>query len=40
MRADAKRLNDLEEQKTELKKMYAKAMWGIKVLQEAIANKL
>ena len=34
--ADAKRLKALEKENTELKKMYAEAMLGIKVLQETI----
>ena len=38
--ADAKRLKALEKENTELKKMYAEAMLGIKVLQETIEKKL
>ena len=38
--ADAKRLKSLEKENGELKKMYADAMFGIKVLQEALEKKL
>ena len=38
--ADAKRLKALEKENTELKKMYAEAMLGIKILQETIEKKL
>ena len=38
--ADAKRLKALEKENTELKKMYAEAMLGIKVLKETIEKKL
>jgi putative transposase len=38
--ADAKRLKSLEKENGELKKMYADAMLGIKVLQEALEKKL
>ena len=38
--ADAKRLKALEKENTELKKMDAEAMLGIKVLQETIEKKL
>ena len=38
--ADAKRLKALEKENTELKKMYAEAMLGMKVLQETIEKKL
>jgi hypothetical protein len=34
--ADAKRLKALEKENGELKKMYADAMLGIKILQEAL----
>ena len=37
--ADAKRLKALEKENAELKKMYADAMLGIKVLQEALGIK-
>lgn len=37
--ADAKRLKSLEKENGELKKMYADAMLGIKVLQEALEKK-
>ena len=37
---DAKRLKALEKENSELKKMYADAMLGIKVLQEALEKKL
>ena len=37
--ADAKRLKGLEKEHTELKKMYAEAMLGIKVLQETTEKK-
>ena len=38
--ADAKRLKALEKENGELKKMYAEAMLGIKVLKETIEKKL
>ena len=38
--ADAKRLKALEKENAELKKMYADAMLGMKVLQEALEKKL
>ena len=38
--ADAKRLKALEKDNSELKKMYAEAMLGIKVLKEIIEKKL
>ena len=38
--ADAKRLKSLEKENGELKKMYADAMLGMKVLQEALEKKL
>lgn len=38
--ADAKRLKRLEKENAELKKMYADAMLGVKVLQEALEKKL
>ncbi len=38
--ADAKRLKSLEKENSELKKMYAEAMLGIKVLKEALEKKL
>ena len=38
--AAAKRLKALEKENTELKKMYAEAMLGIKVLQETTEKKL
>ena len=38
--ADAKRLKSLEKENGELKKMYADAMLGVKVLQEALEKKL
>ena len=38
--AAAKRLKALEKENTELKKMYAEAMLGIKILQETIEKKL
>jgi putative transposase len=38
--AEAKRLKALEKENTELKKMYAEAMLGIKILQETIEKKL
>jgi len=38
--ADAKRLKSLEKENGELKKMYADAMLGVKVLQEALKKKL
>ena len=38
--ADAKRLKALEKENGERKKMYADAMLGIKVLQEALEKKL
>ena len=37
---DAKRLKSLEKENAELKKMYADAMLGMKVLQEALEKKL
>ena len=37
---DAKRLKALKKENAELKKMYAEAMLGIKVLKEAIEKKL
>jgi len=37
---DGKRLKALEKENAELKKMYAEAMLGIKVLKEAIEKKL
>lgn len=37
---DAKRLKALEKENAELKKMYADAMLGIKVLKEALEKKL
>ena len=37
---DAKRLKALEKENAELKKMYADAMLGMKVLQEALEKKL
>lgn len=37
---DAKRLKALEKENSELKKMYADAMLGVKVLQEALEKKL
>lgn len=37
---DAKRLKALERENAELKKMYADAMLGMKVLQEALEKKL
>lgn len=37
---DAKRLKALEKENGELKKMYADAMLGIKVLKEALEKKL
>ena len=37
---DAKRLKALEKENAELKKMYADAMWAIKVLKETIEKKL
>ncbi len=37
---DAKRLKALEKENAELKKMYADAMLGIKVLKETIEKKL
>ena len=37
---DAKRLKALERENAELKKMYADAMLGMKVLQEALGKKL
>ena len=37
---DAKRLKALEKQNAELKKMYADAMLGMKVLKETIEKKL
>ena len=38
--AAAKRLKALEKENTELKKMYAEAMLGMKVLKEALEKKL
>lgn len=38
--ADAKRLKALEKENAELKKMYADAMLGQKVLKEALEKKL
>jgi len=38
--ADAKRLKALEKENGELKKMYAEAMLGMKVLKEALEKKL
>ena len=38
--ADAKCLKALEKKNAELKKMYADAMLGVKVLQEALEKKL
>ncbi|MFK5924472.1 MAG: transposase [Verrucomicrobiota bacterium] len=38
--SEAKRLKALEKENTELKKMYADAMLGIKVLKEAVEKKL
>ena len=38
--SDAKRLKALEKENAELKKMYAEAMLGIKVLKETIEKKL
>lgn len=38
--ADAKRLKALEKENAELKKMYADAMLGQKVLREALEKKL
>ncbi len=38
--ADAKRLKALEKENAELKKMYAEAMLGMKVLKEALEKKL
>lgn len=38
--ADAKRLKASEKENAELKKMYAEAMLGIKVLKETIEKKL
>jgi len=38
--ADAKRLKALEKENGELKKMYAEAMLGIKVLKETLEKKL
>ena len=38
--ADAKRLKALEKENAELKKMYADAMLGIKLLKETIEKKL
>lgn len=38
--ADAKRLKALEKENGELKKIYAEAMLGIKVLKETIEKKL
>ena len=38
--ADAKRLKALERENAELKKMYAEAMLGMKVLENALQKKL
>ena len=38
--ADAKRVRALEKENAELKKMYAEAMLGIKVLKETIEKKI
>ena len=38
--SDAKRLKALEKENTELKKMYADAMLGIKILKETTEKKL
>jgi len=38
--ADARRLKALEKENAELKKMYAEAMLGMKVLKEALEKKL
>jgi putative transposase len=38
--ADAKRLKALEKENAELKKMYAEAMLGNKILREALEKKL
>ena len=38
--ADAKRLKVLEKENAELKKMYAEAMLGQKVLKEALEKKV
>ena len=38
--ADAKRLKALEKENAELKRMYADAMLGMKILQETIEKKL
>jgi len=38
--ADAKRLKALEKENAELKKMYADAMLGMKVLQDTLEKKL
>ncbi len=38
--ADAKRLKALEKENAELKKMYAEAMLGMKVLENALQKKL
>ncbi len=38
--ADAKRLKALEKENAELKKMYAEAMLGMKVLKNALGKKL
>jgi len=38
--ADAKRLKAMEKENAELKKMYAEAMLGQKVLKEALEKKL
>lgn len=38
--ADAKRLKALEKENSELKKMYAEAMLGNKILKEALEKKL
>lgn len=38
--SEAKRLKELEKENTELKKMYAEAMLGIKILKSTIEKKL
>ena len=38
--SDAKKLKELEKENTELKKMYAEAMLGIKILKATIEKKL
>ena len=37
---DAKKLKALEKENSELKKMYAEAMLGVKILKETIEKKL